>query len=124
MYADLGNSCHTSLSVLVSNQKFFPLNLPVYGKDVTNMYRYPAERYPYQKDMRKYNNTMQRRKLEHKEVDVLGDLVVEEPYQASYVDYIPSDHSQWTEVPPSQWATYSPKKTNTKESYCGSCNMK
>lgn len=41
-YAYLGQSCQTSMEVLIDNKKFFPLNNPIYDVFFTNMQRYPA----------------------------------------------------------------------------------
>jgi len=41
-YAHLGQSCQTSLAVLIDNKKFFSLNDPVYNIVYTRMQRYPA----------------------------------------------------------------------------------
>ena len=42
-YALLGQSCQTSMSILVDNRKFFPLDNSDYGMVYTKMQRYPAE---------------------------------------------------------------------------------
>lgn len=41
-YAYLGQSCQTSMSVLIDNRKFFPLDDPIYDVFITKMQRYPA----------------------------------------------------------------------------------
>lgn len=41
-YARLGQSCQTSMAVLIDNRKFFPLNDPVYDLYYTKMQKYPA----------------------------------------------------------------------------------
>lgn len=40
-YARLGQSCQTSLDVLVDNRKFFPIDDPVYEIFYTRMQHYP-----------------------------------------------------------------------------------
>lgn len=41
-YAHLGQSCQTSMAVLIDNRKFLPLNDPVYDIFYTKMRQYPA----------------------------------------------------------------------------------
>lgn len=41
-YAILGQSCQTSMDMLVDNKKFFPMDAPVYDVLFTKMQRYPA----------------------------------------------------------------------------------
>ena len=41
-YAILGQSCQTSMAVLVENTKFLPMNDPVYDIYYTRMLKYPA----------------------------------------------------------------------------------
>lgn len=42
-YARLGSVCETDMRVLLSNQKFLPLNAPIYKPSYTHMYQYPAQ---------------------------------------------------------------------------------
>lgn len=41
-YAYLGQSCQTSMAVLIDNRKFFPLDDPVYNIFYTKMQKYPS----------------------------------------------------------------------------------
>lgn len=42
-YAKLGESCQTSMRILASNTKFFPVSSALYEKPFTLMYQYPNE---------------------------------------------------------------------------------
>lgn len=41
-YAQLGQSCQTSLATLLDNRKFFPLDEPDYKIQFTKTYQYPG----------------------------------------------------------------------------------
>lgn len=41
-YAQLGESCQTSMDILTDNKKFFPINDPIYNIIYTRMLQYPA----------------------------------------------------------------------------------
>jgi len=61
-YAQLGESCQTSMDILTDNKKFFPINDPIYNIIYTRMLQYPVT-YP---DIEKIEKIEKEEKEENK----------------------------------------------------------